>query len=127
MSMRPAQRLLGCAILVLGVGLLAGCSGGSASGGGNTIQMTGTEFKYDPATVSVKAGSPVTVALKNTGTTPHDFTIDSLDGKKVQTTAAVGQTANVTFTPAAAGTYQFYCAQPGHKEGGMVGTLTVTA
>ena len=26
---------------------------------------------------------------------------------------------------AAAGSYQFYCREPGHKEAGMVGTLTV--
>ena len=33
----------------------------------------------------------------------------------------------LTFTPSKAGTYEFFCTVAGHKEAGMVGTLTVKA
>jgi uncharacterized cupredoxin-like copper-binding protein len=44
----------------------------------------------------------------------------------VEVKAQPNAKATVQFTPTAAGTYQFYCAEPGHKEAGMVGTLTVS-
>jgi uncharacterized cupredoxin-like copper-binding protein len=87
--------------------------------------VTATEFKFDPANVTAKAGSATTLTLSNKGTQIHDWTIDNLGGSKVQVIAQPGQSANVTFTPSQAGTYQVYCDQPGHKDAGMVGQLTV--
>jgi nitrite reductase (NO-forming) len=121
--------------IILSSVLLAACSGGSAtasggsapsSGGPQNVALKGLDtLKYDPATVTVKNGSPVHLTLSSTGTLIHDWVVDSLDGKKVSVEAAGGQSASVDFTPAKAGTYQFYCSQPGHREAGMVGTLTV--
>ncbi len=110
-----------CLVLALAVVALAGCSGGG--GGGTAVQAT--EFKYDPATVTVKAGSPVQIALQNKGTQAHDWTVDNLGGQKVAGTAQPNQTATISFTPSQAGTYEVYCAQPGHREAGMVGQLIV--
>ena len=39
-------------------------------------------------------------------------------------TVSSGGTATLTET-LAAGTYEYYCEIPGHRAGGMVGTLTV--
>ena len=36
------------------------------------------EFAYLPAQVTVKAGQPVEIVLKNTGVTTHDFTIEKI-------------------------------------------------
>jgi uncharacterized cupredoxin-like copper-binding protein len=44
----------------------------------------------------------------------------------IHVAAAPGATGTVEFTPAEAGTYEYYCTVAGHKEAGMVGTLVVT-
>jgi uncharacterized cupredoxin-like copper-binding protein len=41
--------------------------------------------------------------------------------------AEPGATGHMTFTPTKSGTYEFYCTVPGHKDAGMVGTMTVLA
>lgn len=83
-------------------------------------------MRFDPATVTVRAGQPVRLTLDNRGSAlVHDWTVDGLDGKQVQVKANPNQQATVEFTPTQPGTYQFYCAEPGHKEAGMVGTLVV--
>ncbi len=38
-----------------------------------------------------------------------------------------GGRQTVTFTPAEAGRYEFFCTVPGHRDGGMIGTLVVSA
>lgn len=43
----------------------------------------------------------------------------------VQIASMPGMSALVTFTPTEPGTYEFYCAVPGHREAGMVGTVIV--
>jgi uncharacterized cupredoxin-like copper-binding protein len=80
-----------------------------------------SEFRFDPSDVTIPANTDVTVTLKNEGSTLHNFSIDKL---KISQDVQVGQTKTVKIN-APAGDYQFYCNQPGHKEGGMVGTLHV--
>ena len=106
--------------------LIAACGPGASSGGGTTgavsVTINASEFKYDPNTITAKAGQTVNISLVNKGTVKHTFVIDAL---KVNISADPGQTATGTFTAPAAGNYQFYCDQPGHKDAGMTGTLTV--
>ena len=52
----------------------------------------------------------------------HTFTIDELG---VNVITPHGQITEVEFTPGKKGTFQFYCAVPGHKKAGQVGTITV--
>ena len=63
----------------------------------------------------------VTVKLPNKGVTAHNFSIDALS---ISVDLAPGESKDVVVN-APAGTYEFYCNVPGHKEAGMVGTLTV--
>ena len=96
------------------------------------------EFKYDPSTASVAAGSQVTVNFENVGVLEHSWilvadsadpaTVSEADALAGATTGNVpaGQSKTLTFTAPAAGTYKFVCAVAGHAVGGMVGTLTVT-
>jgi uncharacterized cupredoxin-like copper-binding protein len=44
----------------------------------------------------------------------------------VKIAVPIGQTVDGVIPGAAAGTYDFYCSLPGHKEAGMTGTLTVS-
>ena len=75
--------------------------------------------------MTAKLGQPVTVNFQNAGALEHSFIIDKLNVKLEHVQA--GQTATVTFTPTASGTYEFYCNMAGHKDAGMKGTLTVNS
>lgn len=119
-------------VALLGVACGGGASsgaGGSAGGGSTGRQEVAVQgldtLKFNPATLTVRTGSPVHLTLNNTGALVHDWVVDSLEGSRVAVQADGGKSASVDFTPTRAGTYQFYCSQPGHREAGMVGTLTV--
>ena len=126
------------AALALSASVVSACSGGAATAGskpaasggasgGNTVAVKSLDtMRFDPPSVTVRAGQPVRLTLDNSRQALlHDWTIDDLDGRKVQVKASPNQQASVDFTVSKAGTYQVYCAEPGHKEAGMVGTLTV--
>jgi uncharacterized cupredoxin-like copper-binding protein len=95
----------------------------SASSGKVSTQMSDT-MKFAPNTFKAKAGQAITVELKNGGATVHNFFAPAL-GVSAPVKAAAGQTANATFTAPAAGTYEFWCNEPGHAEAGMVGQVVV--
>jgi uncharacterized cupredoxin-like copper-binding protein len=95
----------------------------NAGSGRVSTQMTDT-MKYGPNTFRAKAGQAVTVELKNAGTTVHNFYSPPL-GVSAPVKANGGQTVTATFTPPAAGTYEFWCNEPGHAEAGMVGQVIV--
>ena len=109
--------------------LLAACGGGGGgggtSGGGGKITIEMGEYYYKPATITVSPGASVTVTLKNVGTLQHDFHSDQINptGSPL---VDPGKSVDFTFTaPSQAGTYDFWCTVPGHKELGMVGKLEV--
>ncbi len=77
------------------------------------------DIYFQPKEITIPAGQDVKVTLKNLGAAPHDFSIDAL---KISYALDPGQTKEITIN-APAGTYEFYCNVPGHKEAGMVGTL----
>ncbi|MBF8289591.1 MAG: halocyanin precursor-like protein [Chloroflexi bacterium] len=118
------MRLVTRAILALAlVGAVAACGGAPASSSATeTATLNASEFAFDPGTLEVAAGAKLTLTLANKGTIEHDFTIDSL---AIRLHAPVGQSPSVTTDAMAAGAYDFYCSIPGHKEAGMIGTLTV--
>lgn len=106
-----------------------------AGGAAATAALKMEDIKFDKTALSGEAGKALEISLQNSGAILHDFTIDKIDGtadpKSADTKFAVqvkvdaGKSGKVTITPAKAGTYEFYCSQPGHKEAGMKGTLTV--
>jgi plastocyanin len=84
------------------------------------IEIVTTEFAYDPDDLEVPAGETVAIRLVNKGVVEHDLTIDAL---AVTIKVPIAGTADGTLPALEAGTYDFYCSIPGHKENGMVGTL----
>lgn len=111
------------------------------------------EFSFGPADITMRVGEVVEITLSNGGMLLHDFTIEKIDGD-VHITGISGvvdhehETAgmasddgdendvHIALDPGGeglvklkaheAGTYTFYCTVPGHREGGMEGTLTVS-
>jgi len=67
---------------------------------------------------------PLEIDSPNESSVPHDIAIDdngvSEDGKDVVN----GGVSTISFT-AKAGTYEYFCTLPGHREAGMEGVLTV--
>ncbi len=84
---------------------------------------------YSPDSVSVPAGSMVTIRFSNTDTNPlvnHDWVLEGVDGAATEVIGN-GETDDVTFMAPPPGEYTFYCSVPGHRGNGMEGTFTVTA
>ena len=121
--MRLHYGLVAVTVGLLGLALaLAACGGGGGGGGGNTVTLS--EYKFEPAAVTVKANQPVTINLRNTGTLVHDWVVQGMP-QSVQGEAQPGRSSSVTFTPTQPGTFRVICAQPGHEASGMVGQLIV--
>ena len=109
-----------------------------------TVEMI--DFAYQPSSMMVPAGQPITLTLKNTGKIEHDFVVETIDvttkviedrGSEVHhaygaeqnydlhVSARPGETSVVQLTIAKPGTYQIICSVEGHKEAGMIGELVV--
>jgi mono/diheme cytochrome c family protein len=69
-------------------------------------------------------GGQLTIESKNPQPTPHDIAIE---GNGVNDKGPVVQSGGISKFSAnlKPGTYTFYCSVPGHRQGGMVGTLVV--
>lgn len=88
---------------------------------GESVTIASRDIFFVPDTITIPADTPVTLALPNEGQAPHNFSIDELG---IDIDIAPGDTQNVDMN-APAGTYEFYCDIPGHRQAGMVGTLIV--
>ena len=121
------------AISCLAVAALASCggdddtssNGGATDGGqdpGASITLITKEFFFDPDTVTTSAGSTEIVIDNSGGVVEHDFTLDELG---IEIYASPGDTVSEV-VDLEAGSYEFYCSIPGHREAGMEGTLTVS-
>ena len=95
----------------------------TASGGGETVDITETEFALDPPDASAAAGE-VTFAITNDGQIAHNLEIEG-DGVEEVTETVTGGDAPPIEVDLQAGTYEFYCTVGGHEAAGMKGTLTV--
>ena len=114
------------AVALLGVSACGGGGGGTAQPSGS-IKVTMTEFKFDPSNIVVPHGKVVFYVV-NAGTVAHDMIVADGSGNRVAGSDLVsaGEATVLTIDNLAAGTYSFYCDQPGHRDSGMQGTLAAT-
>ena len=116
------------AVGLVAVALLAGC-GGSSGGGqpAGSIQVTMTEFKFDPGTINAPHGK-IIFWLVNSGSTQHDLAIRDSSNNRIATSELIsaGDSKEFDVNDIPAGTYVIFCTQPGHEGNGMKGALTVT-
>jgi plastocyanin len=97
----------------------------TGGGGGTTLELAadpGGALAFDQTELTAPAGE-VTIHLTNDAQIPHNVEVEGNGVEEVSDTVTGGDTSlAVTLEP---GEYVFYCAVPGHREGGMEGTLTV--
>jgi plastocyanin len=97
------------------------------AGGGSTVAIStppGSDLAFDQTDVTAKAGA-VTIDFDNQQALQHDVEVEDASGTELGGTDLVSSgtaSATVELQP---GTYTFFCSVPGHREGGMEGTLTV--
>ncbi|MEX2246880.1 MAG: cupredoxin domain-containing protein [Dehalococcoidia bacterium] len=107
------------------------------------LRLQTNDVRFVPVDLTATTGVTTELTLENFDDVEHDFQIDEIDAEIIEggsgsgehreehTGAALtvhteaGETASVTFVANERGTYEFYCTIPGHKDSGMVGTLTV--
>lgn len=103
----------------------AGSEGEEAAESGAAVTLEARDpAEFSETALTVAPGD--TIEMTNTGVLQHDFTVDELGIHEV--TPGTGDTVTITIPEdAEAGEYEFYCSVPGHRELGMVGTLTIEA
>ncbi len=95
-------------------------------GGGETLKVSSPadgSTVFEPSKLTAKAGS-VTIDYDNPSPVDHSIAIEG-GGKTLdesETAADTTLTASADLEP---GRFVYYCTVPGHREAGMVGTLTV--
>jgi plastocyanin len=99
----------------------------AAGGAGTTLDLSSPangDFAYDQTDLTAKAG-PITINYDNPATLSHDVVVEDESGQELGKTELVSQGESSTTVDLQPGTYTFFCDVPGHREGGMEGTLTV--
>jgi plastocyanin len=139
------RRLLSVALVsLLGTAFLVGCSdddhdmgdGMSANAphgmmeenravvpGAREIPVTADALTFAPQKIDLRAGEDVTIVLTSKDLA-HDLEVEDI-GHIVH--AGRGRTQRGGLKIDEPGTYDFWCTVDGHREGGMTGTITVTA
>ncbi len=126
------------------------CGGGSSSDDiavDETITIDAQNVKFVPSEFSVPSGKTVKLVLVNKDKgTEHDLASDDMmvrrmsggghggghdegasgDMMMLAVHSKEGESSAIIFRADKPGTYAIHCTIPGHKDAGMVGTITVT-
>jgi uncharacterized cupredoxin-like copper-binding protein len=108
-------------------GGLAASQMASARPGSATLTLSADKsgkLKFNKKTLKAAHGK-VTIKLSNPSSLPHAIAVEGKGVDKDGKTVRKGGTSTVSVT-LKKGRYEFYCPVPGHKAGGMKGTLTIT-
>jgi len=84
-----------------------------------TVAIRASRFAFEPSEITVKKGTPVKVVIQSEDVS-HGLVIEDLG---IRTEVKKGQTATITFTPEATGTFEGKCA---HFCGSGHGSMTMT-
>jgi uncharacterized cupredoxin-like copper-binding protein len=109
-----------------------------------TVVMSDSDgtMKFAPDKLDVKKGEQVRFIIQNKGALKHEFTLASVKDNDKHAemmkkfpdmehddpnakSVDPGKTAEIVWRFTKAGTFEFACLIPGHREAGMHGTVTV--
>jgi FtsP/CotA-like multicopper oxidase with cupredoxin domain len=117
-------------VLAIGLGIravdesktdVAAGDGGGEQAGGAAVEADLSEFAIDLSSDQLATGGTLTV--RNNGTVAHNLTVRDADVATPDLQA--GETATLDMSSLEAGTYEVYCAIPGHADSGMTAQLTI--
>lgn len=125
-------------VVALLFSLMLGSCGG-AGGASTTIDVTMTDFQFQPNQFTIPAGQEITFNSLNNGAVVHNFVImklgttagDFFDEEDVpnvywEVELLPGSSTNTTFTsPTVPGEYEVVCRTEGHIVSGMTARLKV--
>jgi uncharacterized cupredoxin-like copper-binding protein len=100
--------------------------GAAATGAGGTVNLTATDFKFNPSDPTVSSGD-VSFNEKNDGQVTHSLEIEDVTpghDQELEGDVSPGQSGTLKAN-LAPGKYEFYCPVGNHKEMGMEGEITV--
>jgi plastocyanin len=99
----------------------------AAAAGGLSVAADPTGLlAFKPKTLTAKAGT-VKIDFTNQAPEAHNMTIQQgTSGPVVGSTPTFDKGTKTITVKLKPGTYTFFCSVPGHRMGGMQGTLTVT-
>ena len=88
-----------------------------------TVEITATEFEFQPSKIQVEQGETIRLQLVNQGRLSHNLHLRGIDEhtKTIQS----GATDTIEFTARESGTVEFFCNVPGHEQAGMTGSIVV--
>ena len=99
------------------------------SGKATTLHLAAAKtgaLMYSTMTLTAKAGK-VTIDFSNPSAVPHNVSVQKgTSGPNIAATPTFANGSKSITMNLTAGKYTFYCSVPGHRQGGMVGTLTVS-
>ena len=129
------------AALVVALIGVAGCGGDDNSGGGTatttttgesttraaeSIDVSLTDFKIDPANPRIAKAGQVEFRVKNDGGTVHNLEVEGPNGEtELPSNLNPGQTGTLKVDLSAPGKYEWYCPVGEHRDFGMEGEVTV--
>ena len=107
-----------------------------------TIEVAMSEMAYAPARIEVKRGEQVRFVIRNTGADEHEFLLATTEENLKHAKAmmenpqmehdepngvrlAAKKSAEIFWKFTQAGTFEYSCLIPGHREAGMVGQIVV--
>jgi len=94
--------------------------------GGRTLTLSadpGGELRFDRRSLEADAGQ-VALVMDNPSPLQHNISIEGRGVDEEGETVGKGGSSTVR-AELRRGEYEFYCSVPGHRQGGMEGTLTV--
>jgi plastocyanin len=104
-------------------------SSAAAAGGSGSLAVAANpsgQLAFDKKSLTAKAGS-VKITFTNMAPEDHNMTIQQGSNGPTVGASPTFQGGAKTFTvKLKPGKYTFFCSVPGHRQGGMVGTLTVS-
>jgi uncharacterized cupredoxin-like copper-binding protein len=92
--------------------------------GADDVEIVATDFAFEPELLTVVAGEPVNITLRNEARGQHDVVLAEHDFRVL---ARGGEAASGGLTVDEPGTYEMICSVPGHLDQGMRMTLVVEA
>lgn len=89
------------------------------------VEVTGSEYFFDPETVVAEGGGSLEITFVNDGSIAHNLTVFNDDSEVAATETFPGGEEETVTADLEPGTYRMVCTVANHEELGMVGEIEV--